>query len=36
VSLVTKRSAEEMGLAKGRQVYATFKATGVHVIKKDA
>lgn len=35
VALVTKRSAEEMGLARGRQVYATFKATGVHVIKKN-
>lgn len=33
VVLVTKRSAEEMGLAKGKKVYATFKATGVHVIK---
>lgn len=35
LALVTKRSAEEMGLAKGKPVYATFKATGVHVIKKD-
>jgi tungstate transport system ATP-binding protein len=34
VSLVTKRSAEELGLGKGKQVYATFKATGVHVIKR--
>jgi len=33
VVLVTKRSAEEMGLAKGKKVYATFKATGVHIIK---
>ncbi len=33
VVLVTKRSAEEMGLANGKKVYATFKATGVHVIK---
>jgi tungstate transport system ATP-binding protein len=33
--LVTKRSAEEMGLTKGKQVYATFKATGVHVIRKN-
>ena len=32
VALVTKRSAEELGLDKGRQVYAAFKATGVHVI----
>jgi len=35
VALVTKRSAEEMGLAGGKGVYATFKATGVHVIKRD-
>ncbi len=34
VVLVTKRSAEEMNLDKGRQVYASFKATGVHVIKR--
>ncbi len=35
VCLVTKRSAEELGLDRGKQVYATFKATGVHVIKKE-
>ncbi len=35
IALVTKRSAEELDLAKGKQVYATFKATGVHVIKRD-
>jgi len=35
VVLVTKRSAGELGLEKGRQVYASFKATGVHVIKRD-
>ena len=35
VVLVTKRSAEELGLAKGKKVYATFKATGVHVIKRN-
>jgi len=35
VALVTKRSAEEMGLEKGKQVYASFKATGVHVIKRE-
>ncbi|GAI17187.1 unnamed protein product, partial [marine sediment metagenome] len=33
IALVTKRSAEELGLEKGKQVFATFKATGVHVIK---
>ncbi|MFC1987731.1 ABC transporter ATP-binding protein [Chloroflexota bacterium] len=35
VCLITKRSAEELDLKKGRQVYATFKATGVHVIKRE-
>ena len=35
VALVTKRSAEELGLKKGKQVYTTFKATGVHVIKRN-
>ncbi len=35
VALVTKRSAEELELEKGKQVYATFKATGVHVIKRE-
>lgn len=36
IALVTKKSAEELGLAKGKQVYATFKAIGVHVIKRSA
>ncbi len=35
VALVTKRSAEEMELQKGRRVYVAFKATGVHVIKRN-
>ena len=35
ITLVTKRSAEELDLEKGKQVYATFKATGVHVIKRN-
>jgi len=35
VALVTKRSAEELGLDRGKRVYATFKATGVHVLRKD-
>jgi len=34
VVLVTKRSAGELDLSKGKPVFATFKATGVHVIKK--
>ncbi|MFC2011418.1 ABC transporter ATP-binding protein [Chloroflexota bacterium] len=36
VCLITKRSAEELDLVKGKQVYATFKATAVHAIKKGA
>jgi tungstate transport system ATP-binding protein len=35
VALITKRSAEALGLEKGKQVYAAFKATGVHVIKRN-
>ena len=34
IALVTKRSADELNLEKGKQVYASFKATGVHIIKK--
>jgi len=33
VALVTKRSAEELDLQSGKDVYASFKATGVHIIK---
>ena len=33
VALITKRSAEEMNLQTGDRIYASFKATGVHVIK---
>jgi len=36
VALVTKRSAEELELERGKSVYATFKATGVHVIKRES
>lgn len=35
VVLVTKKSAEELNLESGRNVCASFKATGVHVIKRD-
>jgi tungstate transport system ATP-binding protein len=35
VALVTKRSAEELDLEKGKQVYATFKATGVGVLRRN-
>jgi molybdopterin-binding protein len=34
VALVTRRSAEEMGLKKETPVYATFKAVSTHVIKR--
>jgi tungstate transport system ATP-binding protein len=34
VALVTRKSAEELELKKGRQVYATFKAVSIHVIKQ--
>ncbi len=36
IALVTKRSAEELNLVKAMKVYATFKATGVHVIKRES
>jgi molybdopterin-binding protein len=34
VALVTKMSAEELNLLEGREIYATFKATGVHIIER--
>ena len=34
IALVTKISAEELDLQVGRGVYATFKATGVHIMEK--
>jgi tungstate transport system ATP-binding protein len=34
VALVTRKSAEELELKKGRQVYATFKAVSIHVIRR--
>jgi tungstate transport system ATP-binding protein len=33
VALVTRKSSEELGLKKGKPVYATFKAVNAHVIK---
>ncbi|PIZ27043.1 MAG: ABC transporter ATP-binding protein [Chloroflexi bacterium CG_4_10_14_0_8_um_filter_46_9] len=36
VSLVTKVSVEELSLQKRKEVYASFKATGVHLIKRRA
>lgn len=35
VVLVIKKSAEALNLESGRRVCASFKATGVHVIKRD-
>ena len=32
VAMVTRRSSDELGLKKGRKVYATFKAVNVHII----
>ena len=34
-ALVTSRSAEKLGLENGRKVYASVKATAVHVLKAD-
>jgi tungstate transport system ATP-binding protein len=34
VALVTRLSVEELNLQVGREVYATFKATGVHIMEK--
>ncbi len=34
VALVTKKSAEELELNKGKQVFVSFKATAIHIIKK--
>ena len=34
VTLITRRSAEELGLKVGQQVHASFKATAVHVISR--
>jgi len=34
IALVTKISAEDLNLQVGREVYATFKATGVHTMER--
>jgi tungstate transport system ATP-binding protein len=34
VALITRRSAEELGLKVGQQAHASFKATAVHVISR--
>jgi len=36
VALITKISAEELNLQVGKEVYATFKATGVHIMEREA
>ncbi|MEA2031990.1 MAG: tungstate ABC transporter ATP-binding protein WtpC [Euryarchaeota archaeon] len=33
VAFITKQSRENIGLQKGEEVYATFKATSVHVVR---
>ncbi len=35
VVLVTKKSAEELNLEKGGSIYASFKATGIHTIRRE-
>ncbi len=34
LGVVTKRSAEGLGFAIGKRVYASFKATAIHIIKR--
>ncbi len=34
LSVVTKKSAEDLSLTVGKKVYATFKATAIHIIKR--
>lgn len=34
LGVVTKMSAQQLGLAVGKQVYASFKATAIHVIRR--
>ena len=34
LGVITKMSAEELGLEIGKKIYASFKATAVHVIKR--
>ncbi|NCO66471.1 MAG: ABC transporter ATP-binding protein [Candidatus Aquicultor secundus] len=35
VAFITKRSVEDMGLTVGQKVWASFKATGVHIISRE-
>ncbi|UCG54883.1 MAG: ABC transporter ATP-binding protein [Dehalococcoidia bacterium] len=32
--VITRRSAQELGLIAGKEIYASFKATAVHIIKR--
>ena len=34
LGVVTKRSAEELDLSIGKEVYASFKATAIHILKR--
>jgi tungstate transport system ATP-binding protein len=34
LGVVTKRSAEELGLITGKRIFASFKATALHTIKR--
>ncbi len=34
ITLITKRSAEDLNLTKGEQIYLSFKVTAIHVIKR--
>ena len=34
LALVTKQSAQELGFTAGQEIYASFKATTIHTIKK--
>jgi len=36
VAMITPRSVQGLGLAKGREVFAAFKATAAHVIRRGA
>jgi tungstate transport system ATP-binding protein len=34
LAVITRRSAQDMGLAEGDVVEATFKATALHILKR--
>ena len=35
IAVITRRSYDELGLAAGSRVYASFKASAIHVVKND-